>query len=255
MRRWETLFWEALDKSDLSEEQRQTQIGLFKEFRKRIEDMWERVERSFRLRDITAGLFRLEITFAGRKRVSGWWHPHIHVLLLSAFPIPQTLLSAMWTWACQKFFPLKTERDFLITDIRATLNKGDTRKVIGYIAKYMVKGEENEQRILPEDKEAMLYALLYTRKIEAWGLERSDKESVCPHCGKVDCSVVRVVLDKVETECNLFEMEERETTSWQKGELNGWIERRNGYWVWGMCERDPPKYKYVLHSFAKRKEI
>ncbi len=242
MKRWERLFLEVLERSNLDEEQRRRQIGLFEEFRARVEAHRERLGRSsVRLCEITGGLARLEVKYEG----FSWWHPHVHVLLLSNFPIPQALLSIWWTWAFrEKAFSVE---DLLVTDIRAVTFSHS--KVVAYIAKYIVKSEGVEA-LTGMDKEAFLFALLYCRKIWAWGLTRREPERRrCPVCGSPDCGVEEVVYARVSVEKSLFELRRGEIAEWtlevetdQDGHIEilavGWIVKRGRYWLWGT-DQDP----------------
>ena len=187
LRKWSKLFWQALRDSNLSERERRRQIGLWIEFRKQIEILRKKFKRSIMLREVTSGLARIEVKPAEWDVSGPTWHPHLHILMISVFPIPQVLLSIWWTWAFRpKAFSLD---DLLVVDARAVT--GDPGKVIRYIAKYMGKFEDISKKIPKSDLEAFLWGLRYTRKVQAWGLpvRASSSRKACPACGSEHCGV------------------------------------------------------------------
>lgn len=118
---------------------------------------------------MTSGLARLEIK-PSESRV-GFWHPHLHVLVLSEFPLPQVLVQLWWSWAFfnERFDP----GHLLIADVRVVT---DLEGLTGYVAKYLAKSELSPDRIIPEELDAFLFSLRHTRKLTAWGLERREEE-------------------------------------------------------------------------------
>ena len=244
LKRLERLFFEVLGETNLTEEQKRRQVGLWEEFKRKVEEHRERLgKNSVMLREIIeGGLARLEIKWKGYDEGNnGMWHPHWHILLLTDFPIPQVLLSILWT---QAFYGKFHRESILNTHIEEVK---DPDRCMAYVAKYLVKGgeaggEADIRNIEDIDKEAFLYAVLYTRKISVWKLERGEREKKCPACGNTRCGVASIEKSGVRLETCAWELERGEVTEWVEveGEERGLVMRVGTWLAWGYSESDLP---------------
>lgn len=163
-------FYEALRVSNVRN--KSLQAYLFEEFL----DYCER-NGVQKFRDlIKVGVRRPEITYDASK---GWFNPHFHIIWFTDCPIPQVLLSFLWT----------TLTGTGIVDVREAYESFDKELI-----KYMTKFWE-----IPEDKIGeVVWALRGLKKVMLHGVKLIKTPKSCPHCGHEDCKAHPVAIAKLD---------------------------------------------------------
>jgi len=200
-RKWlREMFYLALEQSEVKN--KDLQAYLFEEFIRYCE-----ANSVQKFRDlIKVGVRRPEITY---RTEDGWFNPHFHVLWFTDCPIPQVLLSLLWTIVsgspvvevefiyakCPRCYKGRKGRMHPVGyDLRADYwrcNKcgyvlSSSEVVPSFekeLIKYMTKFWE-----VPEDKIGeVLWGLKGMKKVMLHGVKLLKAPKSCPHCGREDC--------------------------------------------------------------------
>jgi len=159
-RKWlREMFYLALEQSEVKN--KDLQAYLFGEFIRYCEANGVQKFRDI----IKVGVRRPEITYRAE---DGWFNPHFHVLWFTDCPIPQVLLSLLWT--------ILTGSP--IVDIRQ-VSEGFENELIKYMTKFWE---------VPEDKIGeVLWGLKGMKKVMLHGVKLLKAPKSCPYCGRDDC--------------------------------------------------------------------